>query len=60
MPRKNGRCSPQVRTMDLSASDDLEYGYAELESDSRAHTKDLQAVAQTILSNDPDAIACRN
>jgi len=32
-------------------------GYAELEDDSRAHTKDLQAVAETILSNDPDAIA---
>jgi endonuclease/exonuclease/phosphatase family metal-dependent hydrolase len=32
-------------------------GYAELEDDSRAHTKDLQAIAQTILSNDPDAVA---
>lgn len=32
-------------------------GYAELEDDSRAHTKDLQAVADIILSNDPDAIA---
>ena len=32
-------------------------GYAELENDSRAHTKDMQAVADTILSNDPDAIA---
>ena len=32
-------------------------GYAELESDSRAHTKDLQAVAETILSNDPEAVA---
>jgi endonuclease/exonuclease/phosphatase family metal-dependent hydrolase len=32
-------------------------GYAELEDDSRAHTKDLQAVANTILSNDPDAVA---
>ena len=32
-------------------------GYAELEDDSRAHTKDLQAIAETILSNDPDAIA---
>ena len=32
-------------------------GYAELEDDSRAHTKDLQAVADTILSNDPDAVA---
>ncbi len=32
-------------------------GYAELEDDSRAHTKDLKTVADTILSNDPDAIA---
>ena len=32
-------------------------GYAELEDDSRAHTKDLRAVADTILSNDPDAVA---
>ena len=32
-------------------------GYAELEDDSRAHTKDLQAVAETILRNDPDAVA---
>ena len=32
-------------------------GYAELENDSRAHTKDLQAIAETILSNDPDAVA---
>src|SRR5260221_5894131 len=32
-------------------------GYAELEDDSRAHTEDLQAVAETILNNDPDAVA---
>lgn len=32
-------------------------GYAELEDDSRAHTEDLRAVAETILSNDPDAVA---
>lgn len=32
-------------------------GYAELADDSLAHTKDLQAVADTILSNDPDAVA---
>lgn len=32
-------------------------GYAELEADSRAQTKDLQAIAGTILSNDPDAVA---
>ena len=32
-------------------------GYAELEQDSRAHTEDLKAVAETILTNDPDADA---
>jgi len=32
-------------------------GYAELEDDSRAHTQDMRAVADTILSNDPDAVA---
>jgi len=31
-------------------------GYADLEDDSRAHTKDLNAVAETILNNDPDAV----
>jgi endonuclease/exonuclease/phosphatase family metal-dependent hydrolase len=32
-------------------------GYGDLEDDSRAHTKDLGAVAETILKNDPDAVA---
>ena len=32
-------------------------GYASLEEDSRAHTKDLPAIAETILRNDPDAVA---
>lgn len=32
-------------------------GYAELEEDTRAHTKDLQAVAEVILARDPDAVA---
>jgi endonuclease/exonuclease/phosphatase family metal-dependent hydrolase len=32
-------------------------GYAELEDDTRAHTKDLPAVAEVILKKDPDAIA---
>jgi endonuclease/exonuclease/phosphatase family metal-dependent hydrolase len=31
-------------------------GYAELEDDSRAHTKDLPAIAEIILRNDPDAV----
>ena len=32
-------------------------GYASLEEDSRAHTNDLQAVAETILRHDPDGVA---
>jgi len=32
-------------------------GYAELEDDTRAHDKDLPAVAEVILRQDPDAIA---
>ena len=32
-------------------------GYAELESDTRAHDKDLPAVAKVILREDPDAVA---
>jgi endonuclease/exonuclease/phosphatase family metal-dependent hydrolase len=32
-------------------------GYSDLESETRARVEDLPAVAQTILSNDPDAIA---
>jgi endonuclease/exonuclease/phosphatase family metal-dependent hydrolase len=32
-------------------------GYGDLESDTRAHNEDLPAVAQVILSNDPDAVA---
>lgn len=32
-------------------------GYGDLEDDSRAHTKDLKAVAEVIMENDPDAVA---
>ncbi|MBC8032146.1 MAG: endonuclease/exonuclease/phosphatase family protein [Pyrinomonadaceae bacterium] len=32
-------------------------GYGDLESESRAHVEDLPAVAQVILSHDPDAVA---
>ena len=32
-------------------------GYAELEDDTRAHDKDLPAIAQVILRQDPDAVA---
>src|SRR5689334_23456465 len=32
-------------------------GYAELEDDTRAHDKDLPAIADVILREDPDAVA---
>jgi endonuclease/exonuclease/phosphatase family metal-dependent hydrolase len=32
-------------------------GYAELEDDTRAHTKDFPAIAELILKTDPDAVA---
>src|ERR1041385_742479 len=32
-------------------------GYAELEDDTRAHDKDLPAIAEVILREDPDAVA---
>ena len=32
-------------------------GYGDLEDDSRAHTKDLKAVAEVIMENDPEAVA---
>ena len=32
-------------------------GYADMEPDTRAHTKDLEAVADAILQQDPDAVA---
>jgi endonuclease/exonuclease/phosphatase family metal-dependent hydrolase len=32
-------------------------GYAELEDDTRAHTKDFPAIAEVILNADPDAVA---
>ena len=32
-------------------------GYAELEDDTRAHTKDFPAIAEVILKADPDAVA---
>ena len=42
---------PRVRLMTWNI------GYAEQEEDTRAHTKDLKAVAETILEQDPDAVA---
>lgn len=32
-------------------------GYGDLEDDSRAHTKDLKAISEAIIENDPDGVA---
>jgi endonuclease/exonuclease/phosphatase family metal-dependent hydrolase len=48
---RQSRDGPRLRLMTWNI------GYAELETDTRAHTKDLKAVAETILSHDPDAVA---
>ena len=42
---------PQLRLMTWNI------GHAELDDDSRAHDEDLKAVAETIVTHDPDAIA---
>lgn len=47
--RDSGRAQLRLMTWNI--------GHASLESDSRAHTDDLKAVAETILRNDPDAVA---
>ena len=45
------RVGPRLRLMSWNI------GYGNLESDTRAHTEDLAAVAQVILKSDPDAVA---
>lgn len=45
------REGPRLRVMTWNI------GYGNLEADSRAHTSDLKAVAETILNEDPDAVA---
>ena len=47
----SGEAGPRLRLMSWNI------GYGNLEPDTRAHTEDLVAVAQVILSNDPDAVA---
>ncbi len=43
--------APRLRLMSWNI------GYGDLESDSRAHTKDLPTVAKTIIDHEPDAVA---
>ena len=46
-----GQDRPRLRLMSWNI------GYGDLESETRGRTGDLEAVAQIILSNDPDAVA---
>ena len=49
-----GSSSPAAHSLRLLT---WNIGYAELEDDTRAHDKDLPAVAEVILREDPDAVA---
>lgn len=49
--RVSGKDDPSLRLLTWNI------GYAELENDTRAHDKDLPAVAEVILRQDPDAVA---
>jgi len=56
------RQPPESKPLDTSTKASLRLltwniGYAELEDDTRAHDKDLPAVADVILRQDPDAVA---
>ena len=50
-PESSGRVVHSLRLLTWNI------GYAELEDDTRAHDKDLPAVAEVILRHDPDAVA---
>jgi endonuclease/exonuclease/phosphatase family metal-dependent hydrolase len=53
-PDKAGSSAKEFRSLRLLT---WNIGYAELEDDTRAHDKDLPAVAEVILRHDPDAVA---
>ena len=50
-PDSSGKAAHSLRLLTWNI------GYAELEDDTRAHDKDLPAVAEVILREDPDAVA---
>jgi endonuclease/exonuclease/phosphatase family metal-dependent hydrolase len=51
LPDSHERASSSLRLMTWNI------GYGDLESDTRAHSKDLPAVAKLIIEHDPDAVA---
>ena len=56
-PRPPDDTQPSTETQHSLTLLTWNIGYAELEDDTRAHTKDLPAVAEVILKTDPDAVA---
>ena len=56
-PRGAEQLSPPAKTLVSLRLLTWNIGYAELEDDTRAHNKDLPAVAEVILRQDPDAVA---
>ena len=56
-PRESDESGKPVETTDSLRLLTWNIGYAELEDDTRAHDKDLPAVAEVILREDPDAVA---
>ena len=56
-PRESDESPTPVETADSLRLLTWNIGYAELEDDTRAHDKDLPAVAEVILREDPDAVA---
>jgi len=56
-PRESDESSTRVETTESLRLLTWNIGYAELEDDTRAHDKDLPAVAEVILREDPDAVA---
>jgi endonuclease/exonuclease/phosphatase family metal-dependent hydrolase len=56
-PREVDGPTPTARAANSVRLITWNIGYAELEDDTRAHSKDLPAVADVILREDPDAVA---
>src|SRR5215211_578629 len=56
-PHEPEKTDSSVKVVDSLRLLTWNLGYAELEDDTRAHDKDLPAVAEVILRQDPDAVA---
>jgi endonuclease/exonuclease/phosphatase family metal-dependent hydrolase len=56
-PRESAESNSSARVVPAVRLLTWNIGYAELEDDTRAHDKDLPAVAEVILRQDPDAVA---